>query len=160
MLLEPADASVFFDELPIIPYITYEEHHALFPHSPWQKVTERVMKIHSKHHYMPLMPICYWSNTFRQLRRYVVEQHKEADNFREAVYSDVPFDPANFVEHPISFCDYDCLGLFAATFEPQQYVFKRPEEMPPNPFKQFHSWSEWNENTPKILDRLLEEVPA
>lgn len=161
MLLKRTDASVFFEELPIIPYITYEEHFAAFAHSPWQKVTERVMKMRPANHYMPVMPILYWAQTFHDLRRYIVEQHN-ANNFEEVVRSDEPFDPAKFAEHPISFVDYDCLGFYAATFEPQRYVFRhlKMDEAYNSPFKQFHSWTEWNEETPKILDRCLAEAVA
>jgi hypothetical protein len=157
MLLEPTDAGYFFDELPIIPWILYAEHQTMYPHSPWQKVTEKVMQVRTDRHFMPCMPILYWVSTFSGLRHYVVGKHK-AKIFEEVIFSDVPFDPANFAEHPISFCDYDCLGLYASIYEPEKYVFRHAEQLKPNPFKQFHSWSEWNDETPRILEHCLNEA--
>lgn len=157
MLLERTGASYFFDEvsnLPIIPWITYEEHHEMFPHSPWQKVTNKVLKIRTELHFMPLMPILYWASTLHDMRRHIVELH-DAASFCEVVYSDVPFDPKNFGEHPHTFLDYDCLGAYAYKFELERYLFRPASTITFRPFKQFHSWSEWNEATPGILDACL-----
>jgi hypothetical protein len=159
MLLSRADAGIFFDELPVIPWISYEEHLAMYPHSPWRRVTERVLKIKSEQHYMPVMPILYWASTMFNLRRHVAELHG-VDSFEEAVYSDIPFDPKNFSEHPHTFVDYDCLGLYAKRFESERYVFRHASKLASNPFKQFHSWTEWNDATPGILDRCLREAEA
>jgi hypothetical protein len=159
MLLERTDASMFFAELPVIPWISYDEHLSLYPHSPWRRVTERVLKINSDRHYMPVMPILYWANTMLNLRRHIAELHG-VDAFEKAVYSAVPFDPKNFSEHPHTFVDYDCLGLYAQKFESERYIFRHANELTKNPFKQFHSWTEWNEATPRILDRCLREAEA
>lgn len=160
MLLEPSDAGYFFDDLPVIPWISYEQHLAMYPHSPWKRVTEKVLKTTTDKHYMPVMPILYWATTMHDLRRHVAEIHKAA-SFKDVVYSDVPFKSENFGEHPITFVDYDCLGLYAARFEGERYVFRHANDLASNPFKQFHSWTEWNEQTPEILDRCLREgVPA
>jgi hypothetical protein len=159
MLLRRADASIFFDELPIIPWISYEEHLAMYPHSPWQQVTQKVLKTKTDRHYMPAMPILYWASTMFNLRRHVAELHG-VDSFEEAVYSGIPFDPKNFSEHPHTFVDYDCLGLYAKRFESERYVFRHASKLASNPFKQFHSWTEWNDATPGILDRCLREAEA
>lgn len=157
MLLSRSDASYFFGDLPVIPWISYEEHNSMFPHSPWQKVTEKVMKIRSEKHYMPVMPILYWASTMQSMRRHIADIHG-VGSFREAVYSGERFDPLNFNNHPHTFVDYDCLGLYADLFEAHRYVFRHASQIPPNPFKQFHSWTEWNDETPKILDRCLREA--
>jgi hypothetical protein len=113
------------------------------------------MKVPTERHYMPLMPILYWAQTFRGLRRYILDQHPEAESFERAVYSDIPFDPSKFNAHPITFVDYDCLGLYANLFEGDRYIFRHADKLARNPFKQFHSWTEWRESTPKILQRCL-----
>jgi hypothetical protein len=160
MLLTPADARIFTEgTLPIIPWITYDDHQAIYPHSPWQKVVEKVMKVRSEKHYMPVQPILYWANTLHDMRRHIVEIH-EAEKFSDVVYSGVPFTPKNFGTHPISFVDYDCIGLYAALYEPERYVFRHQSLLRPNPFKQFHSWTEWHESTPQLFDRYLSEAVA
>jgi hypothetical protein len=157
MLLERCDSRVFFGDLPIIPWVSYDEHNRVFPHSPWQRVTERVMKIKSPRHYMPTMPILYWADTMQAMRSHIMGLHGTS-SFKDAVYSDRVFKPWTFGEHPITFVDYDCLGLYAERFEGHRYIFRHVSQVPPSPFKQFHSWTEWNEATPGILDRCLGEA--
>lgn len=153
MLLEKADTKEFLEDGKlVIPYLFWTEHNEMFANSPWQKIRERVMGVSTDPmHYMARMPIAFWRSTFEGLRRHVIKLHGK-EKFEDAVYSGVAFDHHKFNEHPISFCDYDCLGLYAAIFEPELYIFRHLSKMAQNPFRQLHSWSEWNPELKKKLD--------
>jgi hypothetical protein len=157
MLYEPADATCFLeDNKLIIPYLTWEEHLTKYPHSPWQRVREKVMGTQDTDqpwHYMAQAPIAYWSETFEGLRC-LVRTRFGVEKFGDALYSDTPFSPHNFSHHPISFCDYDCLGLQAARYQPEKYIFRHLSQMPANPFCQKHSWTGWDDAKTE-LDRRL-----
>jgi hypothetical protein len=142
MLLEP----IYFRELfveperPLIGFVRYDEHLALFPHSPWKKVTERLIKEKATHHYMSRSPILYHRETFEGMRNWIAELHNRY--YDAVVYSDKEFNPLKFGEHPITLMDYDLLGTYANRFELERYQFAHEFKMPPNRWHQYHSWSQ------------------
>jgi hypothetical protein len=156
MLLEPGDLRDLTDDTgrPIIPFIFYEEHEALYPHSPWRKIRERLMQARAGKHYMSRMPILYWRTTFPGLRSHLEKLHGRC--YEELVYSGVAFEPANFSEHPISLIDYDLLGAYAFKYENRIYQFKHELLLSDSPFHQYHSWSQ----NPESLDlsRMLQKA--
>lgn len=63
----------------------------------------------------------WWPSTFRRARR-LVELHTQLP-FLQAVYSTHPYNWQKFLEHPMTLCDIELLGLSAHEFEPAKYAF-------------------------------------
>ena len=157
MLLEPARAQSFMEYgRPLLAYISYAAHMETYPFSPWFDVVKRVMQLEPSLHYMSRMPVLYWRETFKGLRDFIVSRHG-GKPIEKILYSDVPFKPENFAngKHLITFLDYDCLGQYASFYQRDRYIFRHEEIMPPNPVRQFHSWSQWGDATIETLEQEL-----
>jgi hypothetical protein len=127
-------------QMPIIPYLGYDDHHQEYPFSPWKKVTERLVCQPTYRHYMGRVPILYRRETFAAMRQYLSRLHGRA--YWDLVYSGVPFDPITFLSHPITLMDYDLLGYYADHFEHDRYAIVDRKRLRPNKWKQFHSWTQ------------------
>lgn len=156
MLEHPAALQNFMtpEGRPFIAWSSYFEHNKTYPHSPWQRVTQKVTGMKSWHHFMEWMPVLYYADSLKRMRAFVSAQHGFIP-FDNLVHSNVPFDPTNFSHHPISFVDYDVIGLFCSIAEGERYAFRHKSEMGPNPFGQYHSWTQWNEETRLTLEAKL-----
>lgn len=156
MLMEPAGPDYFLDgdneKLPVIPYLTYEEHLKMYPHSPWKAVTEKVMQEPTHFHYMAREPIAYWRQTFARLREHLESIHKLP--YEEIVYSAAPFEHRSFLKHPLTLMDYDLLGFYAHHYEPTRYLIEHLRDLPKSVFHQYHSWT--MDPTGQLLDRALQ----
>jgi hypothetical protein len=156
MLLKPASLRAFMTQAgrPIIPWCSYFEHFKIHPMSPWQRVTEEVTKMRSWMHFMPMMPILYYTDSLGAARRFVSAQHN-GRSYESITFSDVPFDPKQFLTHPITIVDYDVIGFYCSLAEPERYAFRHITELAPGPFHQFHSWTMWGEDTEAKLKEAL-----
>jgi glycosyltransferase involved in cell wall biosynthesis len=156
MLERPATLANFMthDGRPLIAWESYYAHNKRYPHSPWQRVTERVTRCKSWHHFMVWMPVLYYADSLERMRCFVEAQNGFIP-FDSLVHSDVPFKPENFSTHPISFVDYDVIGFFCSVGEPERYAFRHKSEMGPNPFGQYHSWTMWSEEMKAELEGKL-----
>jgi hypothetical protein len=141
MLLEPFHWEDLADgQQPRLGYVDYSEHTALFPHSPWKKVTERLTKAKAIRHYMSRSPILYHRDTFEGMRDWLAQMHERY--YDSLVYSDKEFNPIKFADHPITLMDYDLLGAYADRYQREKYQFIHEFKMPPNRWHQYHSWTQ------------------
>jgi hypothetical protein len=141
------------DGKPVIHYLPYAEKPG-DPSEVWIKPTQRCIDFPLENDYMVQGPFIYWRETFLGMRNRVVEVTRTG--FTDAVHSDHPFDHKKFMEHPFTFCEFNCLGLYAHRFEADRYVFQRPSETIRRCVSQLHSW----EILPKELDELEDAFPA
>jgi hypothetical protein len=157
MLLEPCDTTEFtVSGLPVIPWISYAEHLKVHPMSPWQRVTEAVTKMKPWHHFMNWMPMLYHADSLRNCRAFIAAQHGVGPHELEAVFrSGRPFDYTQFLQHPITFNDYDVIGFLCSYLEPTHYSFRHLIEVHANPFRTYHSWTMWSEKLEVDLKKAL-----
>ena len=85
----------------------------------WAPPTERCMGIPLDRDYMIRAPFIFWRSTFAGVRQRI--EDVTGLPLHDVCYSDIPYDYRNFLQHPKRFCDYQCLGLYAAKFEPNRY---------------------------------------
>lgn len=93
----------------------------------WQPVVARSTGLELACDFMVSALRIYHRSTF-QLVRQMVEKHCQKP-FMEALYSDVPFSPDNFLSHPITFCENETLGLLATLSEPDRYTLRNQDEL-------------------------------
>jgi hypothetical protein len=151
MLMRPAHVDDFFDEYkPILHYHEWEhlpEEYARVAQAKWKEPTERALGVPLNRDYMSLPPMAFWMDTFLATRQRITFVNQKS--LIDFGYSDIPFKAANFLDHRMTLCDYETLGLFAATFEPTRYAV-RPV-VKDWPFKVFWSHGEF----PQEIDTLL-----
>src|SRR5260221_11983861 len=90
--------------------------------------------------FMCRFPLMYRADTIRAVRR-LITRKREA-GLPEALYSGVPFDWKNFLQHPFKMCEHNVLGFYAYLHEPERYDFVPMAERS-WPIKQYHSWTQW-----------------
>jgi hypothetical protein len=133
MLLREAHVNeFFFDGKPIIHYaefIDLPEEYARVAQAKWKEPTERALGIPLDREYMITPPMAFWPDTLRSTRQRIVDYNRVS--FIDFAYSDRPFKAETFLEHPMTLCDYETLGLYAATFESIRYAVRPvPKEWP------------------------------
>jgi hypothetical protein len=133
MLLWEAHVDDFFPEgKPIIHYKEWAdlpEEYARIAQAKWRGPTERALGVSLERDYMITPPMSFWVDTFRSTRQRIVAHNKVS--FLDFAYSDAPFTAANFLNHPMTLCDYETLGLYAATYEPYRYAIRPvPDKWP------------------------------
>jgi hypothetical protein len=72
------------------------------------------------------------------------------------VHSETPFDHKRFTEHPFTFCEFNCLGLYAWHFEKDLYEFELPSPRIKEVAQQLWSWGV----EPGKLDELERQFPG
>jgi hypothetical protein len=152
MLMAPAKLEDFLHNgKPIIE--TLEWSNSAVAEQVWRAPVSRIMALDLDKDYMVRAPNLYWRETFAKTRQRIVQA--TGRSFFDAVYSSVPFDPRKFLSHPMTFADFECLNLYAATFERDRY-FVRPQQIDPrNPFRLFWSHGDWSsELQAELEDRL------
>ena len=110
--------------------------------------------------YMISTPFAFWRSTISGLRK-LIEQ-RSGRHYHEALYSEVPFQVQNFIQHPKRFPDWEVLGFYAQLHEPELYHFQDPGTCVPgypepgkSRWRTYHSWTAWNAQTIAEMDRLL-----
>jgi hypothetical protein len=88
----------------------------------WAPPTERALGVPLSLNYMLVPPMAFYPDTFRSCRQRITALN--GTSFIDFAYSDVPFNPRNFMEHPMKLCDYETLGLYAAVFESHRYALR------------------------------------
>jgi hypothetical protein len=158
MLMRPTSLEdVMQDGKPIIYYRHWED----YPDAPdmqiakaqWGPPTEACMGVPLEVDYMSGPPFLFWRNTFPAVRKRIEEV--TGKSLHEVCYSDTPYDYTRFLSHPKRFCDYECLGLYGAKFEPERYVLKHLPRDHNNPFRVYWSHGDWTLSLQNKLDALL-----
>jgi hypothetical protein len=151
MLTEPTSPeSMMENGRPIIRFTDYDTFEKKHPHAPWRRIVQKLFLTDPLLYYTYL-PALYWRSSFQGMRRYLARLHHR--NFLDLVYSNVPFKPENFCDHPISFADHEALGLYCQLAEPDHYVFRQHEFY--RSWTQYHSWTQWSDKTQAELENLL-----
>jgi hypothetical protein len=154
MLTASADLSLLVDRC--VPIIEYQEWDEAVTHSEriWRGPTSLMMGIDLDREYMCGVPFIYWRETFSKCRNQIARTHRRS--FYDCIYSDTPFSAATFMTHPMKLADFEALGLTAAAFESDCYIFRHNKDRPKDwPWKLY--WSHGG-LTPEIraeLDALL-----
>lgn len=158
LLLEPTRLEQFMDNgKPVVRYKDWTED----PHDgsliegrrQWAPPTERCLGIPLDRDYMRGPPFLFWRETFTGVRERV--QDVTGLPFHDAIYSNQHYDYRSFLSHPKTYCDYECLGLYATKFESRRYslVHQPPDER--WPFRVFWSHGDWSGSLEESLKRLL-----
>jgi hypothetical protein len=160
MLVEPASLDDFTtDGKPIIYYQRTAELEAskspeLHVHCrTWYPIMQEFFGHPPTRDYMTVFPMIYWAGTIQAVRRAIT--HKNGLGVEDALYSTRAFQPAAFVNHKFTFCDYEILGMWADINESYRYCFVHASEQPRPKTKLYHSWTEWNSRTQIELERML-----
>lgn len=153
MLMHEAHVDQFFsDGKPIVHYAQWDElppDYARVAQVKWCEPTQRAIGIPLDRDYMITPPMAFYPDTFRSVRQRITSIN--AKSLIDFAYSDVPFKAANFMDHPMTICDYETLGLYAASFESDRYAIRPvPKEWP---FKVFWSHGDF----PPELGHLLSQ---
>lgn len=133
MLTRPAHVNDFFEDgKPLLHYKEFHdlpEEYARVAQAKWREPTERALGVAWDRDYMVAPPFAFWMETFRTCRQRITAVN--GMSLIDVGYSDVPFRPENFMSHRMPLCDYETLGLYAATFEPEYYAIRpAPAEWP------------------------------
>jgi hypothetical protein len=151
MLTREAHVEEFFEGGK--PLLHYKEFSDLPPEyvqvtqAKWGEPTERALGIQLPRDYMVAPPFAFHLDTFRNCRQRITKVN--AMSLVDVGYSEVPFRPENFLTHHMTLCDYETLGLYAATFEPDRYAIR---QAPANwPFRVCWTYGPM----PQEIDQLL-----
>jgi len=102
--------------------------------------------------YMCRFPLMYRADTIRAVRRLITR--KSGVGLPEALYSDVPFRPENFPQHPFKMCEHNVLGFSAYLHQRDRYEFA-PMAEASWPVRQYHSWTQWSAERQTELESIL-----
>jgi len=78
----------------------------------WVPAVREAIGVNLDADFMVSTPCIYWRNTFERVRELVETKHGKP--FMEALRSDVAFEKDNFLNHPFTFCENECLGYVAS----------------------------------------------
>ena len=108
----------------------------------WRASTSRVMGMDLDKDYMVQAPFIFWRDTFCVTRQRIVSVTQKG--FYDAVYSDVPFHAGNFLNHPVTFADYEALNLCAVKLQGDRYFLRANTERPLSwPWRLYWSHGDW-----------------
>lgn len=159
MLLEPMRAaSQMQDGKPIIYFRPYDDSAPSMAQRMWGPLMEIWLGVKPRADYMQRWPLIYWASTIAAVRRLVTA--KTGYNLLDSLYSDTPYSPSNFGQHPFKFSEHNVLGFYAALHEPDRYVLRPVTEAPDWPVKQYHSWFDWSPERQAEFDRMLAGPPT
>jgi hypothetical protein len=126
MLTRPVHVEEFFEGgKPLLHYKEFRdlpEEYARVAQAKWREPTERALDVPLDRDYMVAPPFAFWMDTFRNCRQRITAVN--GTSLIDLGYSDVPFKPENFMTHKMRLCDYETIGLYAATFEPDRYAIR------------------------------------
>lgn len=127
-------------------------------HRLWFPIMEYWVGQKPEADYMFAFPFLYRAETIRAVRRLITA--KTGKGLLESLYSPVPFDPAKFLSHPFKFCEHNVINFYAATHELDRYFLRNINEISDVerahwPVKQYHSWTQWGEQTQAEFESML-----
>jgi hypothetical protein len=141
----------FYGGKPIVHYAEWDElppDYRRVAQAKWKAPTQRALGLELDREYMIIPPMAFYPDTLRTVRQRITALNSKS--LIDLAYSDVPFRAENFLSHPMTICDYETLGLYAAKFEADRYAIRHvPKEWP---FKVY--WSHGGCPTTE-LERLL-----
>lgn len=159
MLFEPMRASdQMQDGKPIIYFRPYDDHEPTVAQRMWAPLMEYWLRVKPRADYMQRFPFLYRASTIAAVRRLITA--RTGYNLLDSLYSDTPYNPANFFHHPFKISEHNVIGFYAALHEPDRYVLRSITEAPNWPVKQYHSWSDWSLERQAEFDRMLAEPPT
>jgi FkbM family methyltransferase len=159
MLLEPMRAAnQMEDGKPIIYFRPYDDSAPSMAQKMWGPLMEYWLRVKPQADYMQRFPFLYWASTIAAVRRLITA--RTGYNLVDSLYSDTPYNPANFGQHPFKFCEHNVIGFYAALHEPDRYVLRPVTQAPNWPVKQYHSWTDWSPERQAEFDRILTEPPT
>jgi hypothetical protein len=151
MLLEPASLHDLMEGgKPVIYYLDWVAAEAN-AEKKWRAGTSRIMGMDLDRDYMVYTPFTFWRSTFMRTRARI--EKVTGKPFKEAVYSERPYDYAMFLNHPMIYADYEALCLFANKHEPDWYVVK-PRPSKTWPFRLYWSHGYNDEIALDLASRL------
>jgi hypothetical protein len=153
MLLRPAslDDLLSPEGKPLIYYLNWADADPVAL-AKWRGPTSQLLGIDLDGDYMVTVPFTYWRETFGLTRDRIAEVTGKP--FKDAVYSELPFNYRNFLVHPMIYADYEALGLYAAKFQPDRYEVRPRPSGKDWPFSLY--WSHTPFDTVRAeLDQLL-----
>lgn len=122
MLMSPATLDdLMEDGKPVVYYLDWVAAEAV-AEQKWRSGTSRIMGMDLDRDYMVSVPCTFWHSTFASTRDRITKV--TGQGFKDAVYSERPYDYTQFLDHPMIYADYEALGLFAAKCESERYVVK------------------------------------
>jgi FkbM family methyltransferase len=159
MLFEPMRASdQMQDGKPIIYFRPYDDSAPTVAQQMWGPRMEYWLRVKPRADYMQRWPFLYWGSTIAAVRRLITA--RTGYNLVDSLYSDTPYNPANFFQHPFKFSEHNVIGFYAALHEPERYVLRPVTEAPNWPVKQYHSWNDWSLERQAEFDRILAAPPT
>jgi hypothetical protein len=120
----------------------------------WRGPTSRIMGIDLDRELMSGCPFLFWRDTIRLCREHI--ERVNGKSLHDAVYSDVPFRPENFLNHPMKFAEHEALNLFASKCQPDRYHLRHSKDRPANwPWRQYWSHGDWSPGLKVHIESLL-----
>lgn len=116
---------MFEDGKPIIHYMEWNQldpELARVAQLKWKEPVKRALGLDLDKDYMVMPPFAFWLDTFRNVRQRITKLN--GTSFFDFGYSDRPYSFDKFMDHPMRLCDYETLGLYAASQEASRYVLK------------------------------------
>jgi hypothetical protein len=154
MLMRPAHVDDFFhDGRPIIHYAQWEElpeEYTRISQIKWFAPTEKALGIQLDREYMIAPPFAFYPDTFRSVRQRITALN--STSLIDFAYSDVPFTADTFLSHPMTVCDYETLGLYAATQEEDRYAVRSVQGYD-CPFKVYWSHGPFPQELGELLSK-------
>ena len=133
---------------PVITYLPYAE---LNPEihgqaNGWIQVMKEVLMLSPELEFMRGIPYVYRRDTIANCRNHLERLHGKS------IEDIIRTRPAR------EFSEFNTLGLFAYCFERDRYEFIHEKKIDWRGItRQFHSYTQWNDDTPTLLAKLLEE---
>ena len=158
MLLEPVDVVSFLNHGgPVVHYRNWDDDpndsSLVVGRQIWGPPVQRTLGMPLDRDYMIGTPFTFWRSTFAAMRSRV--EKVVGLPFHDAIYSDVPYDYRNFLNHPMKFCDYEALGLYASKFESDRYVLKHHAKGTHWPIRNYWSHGDWSRELMNYFDEVL-----
>jgi FkbM family methyltransferase len=154
MLLQPLQASDLMENAnPLIWYRNYQDSGPVtVPRRMWAPIMRHWLQAEPQADYMQRFPFIFRTSTLRAVQEMI--ERRAGTTLEQALYSDVPYDPAKFLIHPFKMCEFNVISFYAHLHERDRYVFRDIETVKSWPVKQYWSWG-WDQHHQAEMDRLL-----
>jgi hypothetical protein len=162
MLVRPTRLKdLFKDDKPVIHCEHFHEgllEDRVLAHKLWVPIMEHWLGQKPQADYMFAFPFLYYADSIAAVRRVITA--KTGLGLLESLYSNAPFNPENFINHPFKFCEHNVISFYCALYEKERYYFRGIDEITDQeranwPVKAFHSWTQWSADTQETLEGML-----
>lgn len=162
MLFTPMQAADrMVDGKPLICFDPYDlndlDPRRATPRRMWGPIMYQWLGVQPQADYMQGFPFLYWASSIANVRRLITA--RTSQGLLESLYSAVPYKgPESFLSHPFRMCEHNVISFYCALYEPDKYEFRnlRKDARPPSA-TQYHSWTQWSQQTQAQLDYYLAE---